>query len=123
MGKWGQIFTALGIMAAGAIASGPALAQQPPLGRLLTSSWTSSDTGNQMSNFRARVAGGQCVADMTYTMRDGTTGKTQWVFTARPENGYTRCTGGQWRDMGGSSRTGPVTDLIAYKSRFYWAQR
>lgn len=105
------------------VGSGLALAQQPPLGRPLTSSWVSTDSGNQMSNFRARVAGGQCVAQMKYKTREGYAGETQWVFTARQENGYTRCTGGQWRDLSGSGRTGSMTDIIAYKGKFYWAQR
>ena len=98
-------------------------AQQPALGRPLTSSWTSTDTGNSMSNFRARVAGGQCVAQMNYKTRDGYAGQTQWVFAAVPQGDHTRCTNGQWQDLSGSGRTGSVNDIIVYKGKFYWAQR
>jgi hypothetical protein len=76
-----------------------------------------------MSSVRARLSGGQCIVTMAYKTREGISGKTQWTYTAEQQPGHIRCTGGQWKDLSGSDRTGPVTDLIAYKGKFYWARR
>lgn len=101
----------------------PALAQEPALGQQIGASWVSNQTGTKMSGFSARVAGAQCIATMTYEMTNGNKGRTQWTYTAEKGAGFTRCTNGSWRDLGGGTGTGSVTDIVIKGGKAYWVRR